>query len=251
MQREQMPQKPQPGHTQQPRKIRPQHMCHTNLIMSMTFSHPVQISLKPILPLPPLNLLFHPGDISAEFEFLAVPEPDVVVRRAFEEVHALCFQRSVEVAERLFEEMRQQEEGGAVIEAVAIRMDEAATAASVGVFLEHGDLEARFGEAGGGGDAADTGAWVVLVICGWWESLGELTDDDGCLLFAHASSCGVEKSAVRVSRKSENHMRATFCWSASLTTSVDEGKSLGNGDSSHLSRAVGLFREHRGCISTS
>ena len=58
------------------------------------------------------------------------------------------------------EEAGQQEEGGALIEAVALVVDQAAAAAGEGVLLEYGDFEAGFGEARGGADAAYSGAYI-------------------------------------------------------------------------------------------
>lgn len=62
------------------------------------------------------------------------------------------------------EEAGQQEEGGALIEAVALVVDQAAAAAGEGVLLEDGDFEAGFGEAGGGADAAYSGAYIENVL---------------------------------------------------------------------------------------
>lgn len=126
--------------------------------MLMRLLHPAQIPFKPILSFPPLNLVLHARDIGAELEFLPIPEPDIVVGLAFHELHALCFQGRVKVAERLFEEVRQKEEGGALVEAVAITVDQTATAAGVGVFLYDGDFEAGLCKACRAGEASDAGA---------------------------------------------------------------------------------------------
>ena len=48
------------------------------------------------------------------------------------------------------EEAGQEEEGGPLVEAVALVVDQAAAAAGEGVLLEDGDFEAGFGEACGG-----------------------------------------------------------------------------------------------------
>jgi len=63
---------------------------------------------------------------------------------------AFGFEARSEFFEGQVEEAGQEEEGGALVEAVAFVVDEAAAAAGEGVLLEDGDFEAGFGEACGG-----------------------------------------------------------------------------------------------------
>lgn len=69
------------------------------------------------------------------------------------------------------EERGQQEEGGALVEAVAVLVDEGAAAAGEGVLFEDGDVEAGFGEVRCRRDAADAGACgeSMSVWGGVWE----------------------------------------------------------------------------------
>jgi hypothetical protein len=78
-------------------------------------------------------------------EALAVVEVDVVVCLAAQQVDAGGREGRVQVLEGLVEEAREQEEGGALIEAVALVVDEGAAAAGVVVLFDDGDAEAGFG----------------------------------------------------------------------------------------------------------
>ena len=63
--------------------------------------------------------------------------------------------------EGLAEQVWEEQQGGPLIEPVAIRgVHQAAAAAGEVVLLEDGDVEAGFGEAGGGCYAACSGAWI-------------------------------------------------------------------------------------------
>lgn len=76
----------------------------------MRLSKPLQIPLKPLLPLPLLNLPLHNTCIRAQLKALPIPEPEVIVGFAFEQLDAFGFERGVEVVERFFEELREEEE---------------------------------------------------------------------------------------------------------------------------------------------
>lgn len=56
------------------------------------------------------------------------------------------------------EEVREQEERGSLVKAVAIFMDETAAAAREGILFQEGDFEAGVREAGGCCNAAYAGA---------------------------------------------------------------------------------------------
>jgi hypothetical protein len=87
-----------------------QHLPDANLIMPMRLSKPQQIPLEPRLPFPLLNLPLHHARVRAEFEALSISEPEIVIRFAFEELHAFGFERGVEVVECFFEELGEEEE---------------------------------------------------------------------------------------------------------------------------------------------
>jgi hypothetical protein len=119
-----------------------------------------KVPLIPIFPLPLFDLVLHGREVGAEQHALAVAEPDVVVWVAFQELDAFGLEGRAQLFEGQVEEAGQQEEGRALVEAMAFVVDQAAAAAGEGVLLEDGDFEAGFGEAGGGADAAYSGAWI-------------------------------------------------------------------------------------------
>lgn len=77
------------------------------------------------------------------------------------------------------EEVREEQQRGALIEAVGrrsvhgVRVEQGAATAGVGVLFEHGDLKAGVLEASGGTDAADASAWKVD-----WLALAELVRNE-------------------------------------------------------------------------
>jgi hypothetical protein len=142
----------------------------------------LQVPNVPFPAFPFFNFPLHDGQVAAEFEFAPVPEPDVVVGLTFYEFDALGFEARVEFGEGLVEETREEKERGALVEAVAFGVEQAAATAGEGVFFEDGHGETGFRETGGGGDAAYTGAWegktivswfrcVVLRLGKWWRAL--------------------------------------------------------------------------------
>jgi hypothetical protein len=136
-------------------------MTDRKLVMLVTLLQERQVPLIPVLALPFFDLVFHGREVRAEQHALAVAEPDVVVGVAFEQLHAFSFEACAEFFEGQVEEAGQEEEGRALVEAVAFVVDQAAAAAGEGVLFEDGDFEAGFGEAGGGADAAYSGAYNV------------------------------------------------------------------------------------------
>jgi hypothetical protein len=119
-------------------------MFHTELIMPVAFFQELQISAIPILPFPLLHLPLHDRQITAQPEALTIAEPDIVIRLAFSELHALGFEACAQLFEGAVEEMREEKEGGALIEAVAVFVDQAASAAGEGVLFQDCDFEAGF-----------------------------------------------------------------------------------------------------------
>jgi hypothetical protein len=104
--------------------------------------------------------LLHPRQIGTQFKLFAIAEPDPIVRLAFPQLDAFSFEARAEFVKGLVEEAGEEEERGALIEAVAFRrVNETAAAAGEVVLFEDGDVEAGMGEAGGGACTANTCAW--------------------------------------------------------------------------------------------
>lgn len=89
----------------------------------MRFSKPLEIPLKPLLPLPLLNLPLHHTRVRTQLKSLPIPEPEVVIWFAFEELDAFGFERGFEVVECFFEELREEEQRGALVETVPFVID--------------------------------------------------------------------------------------------------------------------------------
>lgn len=87
MQRNQMPQKARPTHTQQGREVLPQHMRDAELIVLVRLVEKCQIPLEPFFAFPPLNLRLHCRKIRGELEVFAIAEPDIVVGSALYDIH--------------------------------------------------------------------------------------------------------------------------------------------------------------------
>lgn len=86
--------------------------------MSMRFLQEGEIPLEPVFAFPFFDFALHAGEVGGEFEGVAVVEPDPVVGLAFEEVDAFGFERGVEFGEGFAEEVGEEEEGGALVEAL-------------------------------------------------------------------------------------------------------------------------------------
>jgi len=93
-------------------------MRDTQLVVVMRLLQKRQITHEPILALPPLDLLFHHSHVRGHLELLAIAEPDVVVGVAFDEMHALGFERGAEIGKGLAEEAGEEQERGPLIEAL-------------------------------------------------------------------------------------------------------------------------------------
>ncbi len=141
-------------------------MHHARFVVPVGLLHEAQIPLEPIFTLPFLDLDLHARQVAAELEALAVAEPDVVVWLAFQELNAFGGDGGVEVAEDFFEEAGEEEEGGALVEAlprfgyisegfqnwmsggvvthITLMVDQGASSAGEIVLLEYGYSEASF-----------------------------------------------------------------------------------------------------------
>ena len=117
-----MRQKARTQQRQQRCEVLMQHMHHACFIVPVGLLPEAQIPLEAVLALPFLDLDFHARQIAAELEALAVPEPDIVVGLAFQELDAFGSYGGVEVAEDFFEEVGEEKKGGALIEALGERL---------------------------------------------------------------------------------------------------------------------------------
>jgi hypothetical protein len=95
-------------------------MSDTDLIVSVSFLQESKVAFETIFALPLLYFLFHSGYICRELEGLAIAEPKVVIRLTFHELHTFCFKGGIEVVKGFAEEMGEQEEGGALVEALVV-----------------------------------------------------------------------------------------------------------------------------------
>ncbi len=73
------------------RKVCPQHMRDTQLVVSMRFLQKAKIPLKPIFALPFLHFGLHSTYVCRQCEGLSIVEPDIVVRLALEQSDTLGF----------------------------------------------------------------------------------------------------------------------------------------------------------------
>jgi hypothetical protein len=123
MQRKQLHQKARPQQIENRREVLMQHLLRTNLIMPMRLSKPLQIPFKPLLPLPLLDLLLHNTCIRTQLKALPISKPEVIIRFTFKQLDAFGFERGVEVVERFFEELREKEQGGALVKTIPFVVD--------------------------------------------------------------------------------------------------------------------------------
>jgi len=123
MQRKQLHQKAWPKQIENRREVLMQHFPRTDLVMPMRLSKPLQIPLKPLLPLPLLNLSLHNTCIRAQLKALPIAKPEVIIWFAFEQLDAFGFERGVEVVEGFFEELWEEEQRGTLVETISFVVD--------------------------------------------------------------------------------------------------------------------------------
>lgn len=112
----------------------------------MSLLEPLRPSLKALGAFPTLNLCAHGSQVGAELEPLAVMEPDIVVCFAAQQIYARLGKGCVQVGKGFVEEAGEEEERWALVEAMAVMVDEGATSSGEVVLLDDGDLETCFGE---------------------------------------------------------------------------------------------------------
>lgn len=105
-------------------KVFVKNFYNTDLIMPMCFRQPTQVSLKPIRTFHLLNFLLHDGRVTAQLHPFSIPEPDIVVWLAFQQLDSFRRQRCVEVGEGFFEKLREEEKRWALVEAVTLIVDQ-------------------------------------------------------------------------------------------------------------------------------
>lgn len=155
-------------------------MRHTELVVRVCLAHVGEVARESVLALHRLYLVLHARKVGGEVEGRAVREPNVVVWLAFYKLDAFCVERGVEIGVSFSEEVREQEEGWALVEAlrdlryferwgkesyVAIMVDERAPSTSKVILFDHCDFEARFREARCSRNAADTCAYSEVEYC--------------------------------------------------------------------------------------
>ncbi|KAF3938136.1 hypothetical protein ABW19_dt0209698 [Dactylella cylindrospora] len=86
-------------HIKHARKAFPQSFLHAEFIMPVSLLQKFEISCKPILAFPMLNLGFHEREVRGKRNSLVVVEEDLVIGFAFYEIYSLIWHGSVEICE--------------------------------------------------------------------------------------------------------------------------------------------------------
>lgn len=123
MQLEQIDQETRPAEIEDRREVLMQHFSSRNLVMSMRLPQPFEIPLKALFALPFLDLALHDRRIGRQLEGFPIAEPEVVVRFAFQQFYPFGCEGGVEIVEGFFEELREEEKGGSLVETVSIVVD--------------------------------------------------------------------------------------------------------------------------------
>ena len=95
-----------------------QDVLHAELVVPVRFLQEGQVPLEAGLALPALDGGFHARRVGRELERLAVVEEELVVRLRLDQRDALRGERGAEVGEGLLKHAWQEQEGGALIEAL-------------------------------------------------------------------------------------------------------------------------------------
>jgi hypothetical protein len=149
-------QKARARHAQKAGEVLAKDMSNASLVVDVCFSHPGQISFKSFLALPALDCVLHARNVRGELDTFAVAEPHVVIRLAFPQNNTFIFECGVKVYECFTEHIWEEQQGRALVESVAISVDETTSAASEVILLDDSHTETSFGEASSTGNAASS-----------------------------------------------------------------------------------------------
>jgi len=118
MQPPQMPQKRRANHGPEGKKVLLQHMRDGLLVMVVRLLQEGKVAPEPGFALEALDFALHEGQIRREGEGDGVVEVHAVIGFAFQELDAFFLHRCVQVAECGVEDLGQQKQAGALVEAL-------------------------------------------------------------------------------------------------------------------------------------